>query len=190
MGLLDTILQSAGGGMADQLGRQVGLDASQTRSALEQLLPAIAGGMKRNAASPQGMNDLLGALKRGRHDRYLDDPGSLTSQRGINDGNSILGHIFGSKDVSREVARRAEAKSGIDAGILKKLLPMVAAAAMGGMRQKTGGGGGMLGGLLGSVLGGGRRKQGGILASMLDQDGDGSMVDDLLGMAAGKMLGR
>jgi hypothetical protein len=47
--------------------------------------------------------------------------------------------------------------------------------------------GGLLGGLLGGGQGGaGRSAQGG-LASMLDLDGDGNPLDDILGMA-GKLM--
>jgi len=46
----------------------------------------------------------------------------------VQDGNGILGHIFGSKDVSREVAARASAQSGVGADVLKKLLPIGASS--------------------------------------------------------------
>jgi hypothetical protein len=54
--------------------------------------------------------------------------------------------------------------------------------------------GGGLGGLLGGLLGGGRSSQAaqaggaaGGLASMLDMDGDGNPLDDILRMAGGAM---
>jgi hypothetical protein len=74
-------------------------------------------------------------------------------------GNEILGHIFGSKDRSRDVATQASQQSGVDPSVLKKLLPIVAGAVamhyithrrQGGASAGTGGGG-----LLGSILGGG-----------------------------------
>ncbi len=48
----------------------------------------------------------------------------------------------------------AAGQTGLDAGVPKKLLPLVAAAAMGAMGKQTGGGGG-LGGLMAGL--GGRR---------------------------------
>ena len=56
------------------------------------------------------------------------------------DGNKILGHILGSKDVSRNVAAAAANDTGIDADLIKKALPLVAALAMGAMSKKTSGG--------------------------------------------------
>ena len=71
-------------------------------------------------------------------------------------GNQILGHIFGSKDKSREVASQASQQSGVDSSVLKKLLPIVAGAVAMHYMSKRGrsGGGGAGGGLLGSILGG------------------------------------
>ena len=69
-----------------------------------------------------------------------------------------LGQIFGSKDVSRGVAEEVAGSTGIDAGILKKMLPILAMAVVGHMmNQKQGGsgasGGSPLGGALGGILG-------------------------------------
>jgi hypothetical protein len=72
-------------------------------------------------------------------------------------GNEILGHIFGSKDVSRDVAGQASQQTGIDTSVLKKLLPIVAGAvAMHYITHRNSGGAGTEtgGGILGSILGG------------------------------------
>jgi len=181
MNMMDMIMQAAGGNTAQQAGGQFGLSPQQSQQAIGALLPAISSAMKRNTASPQGLAGLLGALQNGGHDQYLENPQAL-QQNAQTDGNAILGHLFGSKDVSRAVAGRASEQTGIGTDILKKMLPMVAMMAMGGlskqtnqnqslqgmlasaaMQQLTGGGmqgapakgiGGMLGGLLG---GGGRQ---------------------------------
>jgi Carboxypeptidase regulatory-like domain/Bacterial protein of unknown function (DUF937) len=50
--------------------------------------------------------------------------------------DGILGHIFGSKDVSRQVASRASAQTGISESVLKGMLPVVAAMAMGAMSKR------------------------------------------------------
>jgi hypothetical protein len=113
----------------------------------------------------------------------------------VNRGNDVLGQIFGSKDVSRTVAQNAAAQSGLDASVLKKMLPMLAMLVAGYMaKQPSAGGashsspaGGGLGGLLGGLLGGqaagtpGASSPG--LASMLDLNGDGNPLDDILKMA-------
>ena len=64
-----------------------------------------------------------------KHAQYVDQPSQLAQPSSITDGNKILGHLLGSKDSSRQVASEAAASTGIDSGILKKMLPMVASAA-------------------------------------------------------------
>lgn len=194
MNILEAILNAQGGGAVNELGRQFGLDGNQTRSALDALLPSLAGALSQNARSSGGLEDLLGALAGGQHSRYLDDPRVLGRPETTLDGNAILGHIFGSKEVSREVASRAANQTGIGADILKKMLPIVAAMVMGGLaRQSSAGGMGSApsagfgpGGGSGAGPGGGLLD---MLSPMLDQNRNGSPLDDILGMAA-SFLGR
>lgn len=217
MNLLDMIMQAQGGAAAQQAGQTLGLDQSQTQAAIAALLPAISSGLKQNAQSPQGLAGLLGALQKGSHNQYIEQPETLGRPETVEDGNAILGHLFGSKEVSRAVAGRAAEQTGMSSDILKKMLPLVATMAMGSlskqtqapdmksqlaqlaMQQMMGGGAksGGLGGMLGGLLGGGARKQQaqaqqshhqglGMLGKMLDADGDGSMMDDILKMAMNK----
>jgi hypothetical protein len=79
-------------------------------------------------------------------------------------------------------------RPGLDASLLKKMLPMLAMMVAGYMAKQQGGGaqaadsGGGFGGLLGGLLGGQRSGAGGLggLAGMLDQDGNGNPLDDIL----------
>ncbi len=181
MNLLETIMNAGGGAVVQNMSKSLGLGESQTQSALGQLLPAVARAMGNNASSGDGLGALLGALGKGNHQQYLDKPQLLGQSETINDGNNILGHLFGSKDVSRGIASKASANTGIGSDILKKMLPMVASVAMGALSQQASGSG-MLGAQdqaqtqQPSALGG--------LSSLLDFDGDGSIADDLLGIAA------
>ncbi len=168
MDLLKMILGANDGGNIRQLADKFGLDETQAKSAVGSLLPSLTQGLKNNMGKPEGMEALLGALKSGNHQRYLDNPAELVRDETASEGNGILGHLFGSKEVSRNVAARASAQSGVDGGILKKMLPLVATMAMGGMSKQTGGG---------------TKKDMGVLGSLLDSDGDGSVADDLLNIA-------
>jgi hypothetical protein len=178
MDLLQTILNAQGGQAVDQLGQHVGLDRDQTVSALQHLLPALAGGIAHNASQPGGLDSLLGALSGGGHQEYLNNPASLAGA--TDDGNGILGHVLGSKDVSRQVASAASAQTGIGADVLKKMLPLVASLAMAALSQRASsssfnpstaqiGGGGLLD-MLGPLLGGdGGNSAAGGLMGMLGQ---------------------
>src|SRR5690606_26171202 len=107
-------------------------------SALDALVPAIAAGFQKNASNEGGLSALVAALAGGQHEKYLDRPDVLADPATTADGKGILGHVFGSKDVSRQVAAKASQRTGIDASILKQMLPLVAAMAMGGLSRKSG----------------------------------------------------
>ncbi|MEM7466447.1 MAG: DUF937 domain-containing protein [Pseudomonadota bacterium] len=181
MSLLKTILESQGGAVAGQLAKQFGLDANQASSVLNQLVPALSAGVKRNTSQQSGLDGLIGALTKGNHQRYLDDASHVSQQATVDDGNKILGHLFGSKDVSRQVATRAAEQTGVSSSVLKKMLPVVATMVMGGLSKQSNSG---AGGALAGLLGGGQQQSAGqsLLTSFLDSDGDGSVADDLLGM--------
>ena len=149
---------------------------------------------------------MLGALQKGNHAQQLDDPSHFQRPEAVSDGNNILGHIFGSKDVSRNVAQRASQKTGVDSGILKQMLPVIASMVMGSMSKQTQqpqfqqqfgggqqqqqGGGGLLGSLIGGLMGGGQQQQsGGMpnlggLEQMFQADSRGSQDDDAFDLSA------
>jgi hypothetical protein len=175
MDLLETLMKAQGGQALSQIASQFGLPEGQAASALESLVPALAGGLQRNIGQG-GLDSLLAALTKGEHQRYLDDPSMLRAETTREDGNGILGHILGSKDVSRQVAARASANTGISESILKKMLPVVAAMAMGAMSKQVSGSRTPAVG----AAGGGTDILS-MLSPLLDKDRDGSIADDILG---------
>jgi hypothetical protein len=175
-----------------ELGRQFGLNEAQTRAAFEQLAPVVAAGIRRNNQSDNGLESLLKALQGGNHSRYADDPTSLQFDQVADDGNAILGHIFGSKDVSRGVANQAADLSGVGSAVLKKMLPVIAAIIMGQLAKRMGGGGtarapqgggsgGGLGDILGDILGGGGQGQSAPAPRAPAPGGSGGGLGDILG---------
>jgi hypothetical protein len=137
MNILDMVLGSSSGGISAQISKQLGIPEPLVKVAIGALLPALAKGLQRNVAQPSGLGSLVEALNTGNHSRYLDSPQAMGQQATIDDGNKILGHILGSKDVSRNVAGRAAKETGIDAEILKKMLPMLGALAMGSLAKES-----------------------------------------------------
>ena len=100
----------------------------------------------------------------------------------------------------RTVSQNAASRSGLAPSLLQKMLPMLAMLVAGYMAKQPGAvasrstpPGGGLGGVLGGLLGGpaaaptspSATAPGG-LASMLDLNGDGNVLDDIL-RVAGKM---
>ncbi len=189
------ILRQTGG--LQSLARELGISESQAANGAAALAPAVLGGFKKQAqARPGGLEGLGGLLTQLGGGGLLDDV-VAPKATDVSRGNDVLGQIFGSKDVSRAVAQNAASRSGLDTSVLKKMLPMVAMLVAGYMaKQRTAGAaaepsssGGGLGGMLGGLLGGGAGDTGGArsgvggLASMLDMDGDGNPLDDILRMA-------
>lgn len=200
-------------GAIGSIAQQLGVNEQVAQSGAEALLPAILGGFKKTTqAQPgglEGLGGLLGQLGGGG----LFDAVVSPEPTPVEKGNDVLGQIFGSKDVSRSVAGHASEQTGLDPSLLKKMLPILAMLVAGYLAKQSGGGesgglggiiggmlgggnqtsgsgglGGMLGNVLGDALGGGQQSAaagGGLggLASMLDMDGDGNPLDDIIGMA-------
>src|SRR5512140_169330 len=154
MQITDVLAQMGG---LQSIARELGVSDSEVASGADALVPAILGGFKTQAQSqPSGIEGLGGLLGRLGGGGLLDNV--LSSQpTDVSQGNEVLGQIFGSKDVSRTVAQNAAAQSGLDPGLLKQMLPMLAMAVAGYMAKQTvadapdqvASGGGGLGGLLG-----------------------------------------
>ena len=186
---LSDILSHAGG--IESMATDLGIPPALAKQGAEALLPAILGGFKKQAQGSggiEGLGGLLGQLGGGG----LLDAVLAPQATPVEQGNDVLGQIFGSKDVSRSVAGDAAAKTGIDAGMLKKMLPILAMlvagymAKQGGSESGGGGLGGMLGNVLGGALGGGAApaSDGGMLGGLgklIDMNGDGNPLDDILG---------
>lgn len=188
MQLLDLIKSSGGLGAIAQ---QVGLNESQAEQAVGALLPAVVGGFKKQAEGGGGLDGLSSILSGLGGASLLENVvGSAPTNTGL--GGNILGQIFGSKDVSRSVANQAAQTTGLNVETLKKMLPLLAMVAAGVLAKQGGGassgqGGGGLLGQIGGMLGGANQSGGG-LGQLLDQDGNGNPLDDVL-RAAGKMFG-
>jgi hypothetical protein len=198
---ISDILAQLGG--TEAIARELGVTEDEAATGAAALAPAILGGLKKQAQSAGGIEGLGGLLGQLGGGGLLDNVLS-SDPTDVSQGNQVLGEIFGTKDVSRTVAADAAAKSGLDAGLLKKMLPLVAmllagfAAKQAGAAARgapEGGGLGGLGGMLGGILGRGAPSSpsapaaGGGLAGMLDLNGDGNPLDDIIGMA-GRALRR
>jgi hypothetical protein len=184
MNILDVIMNAQGGEAVRQLGSQFGLGEQETATALGALVPALAAGFQRNLQDQGGMGSLLDALSAGNHKRYIDHPEILGDPAAVADGNGILGHVLGSKDVSRAVARQAAERTGLSPDLLKQILPLVAAMMMGAFARQSAG--------ARSAGPAGRETEGGglmdMLGPLLDRNRDGSVVDDMAGIL-GRFLG-
>ena len=139
MPLYDMMKSAQNGEAMRAMAQQFGLNESQMDQAMAALMPAFSTGLKRNAANPMDMSNFLSALAGGNHAQYFENMQTAFSPQAKQEGNGILGHLFGSKEVSRAVAAQAEAATGIGQEIFKQMLPVLATSIMGGLfKQSTG----------------------------------------------------
>lgn len=131
MGLLDSIIKQKAGGILTQIASQFGLDQETAEQAVRSLVPALSEGLTKNISSNDGIQSLISALNNGNHGDYVDNPAVLSNPATTADGNGILSHLLGNKEVSRQVATEASESTGVSSSTLKKLLPVVATVAMG-----------------------------------------------------------
>lgn len=168
------------------IAQALGVDEATANQAVHAALPALLGGLDANAQDEAGAASLQQALL--QHEDRLPDDGQIdVNTIDTDDGDKIVGHVFG--EHTDAVAQQLGGMGGgLSSGLIRKLLPMLAPIVMsyiakrmrggGGQQQASSGGGGLgdlLGGLLRSGLGGGGQSGG----------GGGGILDVLGGLLGG-----
>ncbi|RAV29973.1 DUF937 domain-containing protein [Sinomicrobium soli] len=195
-GIADLLNSDLGRQIIGGVSSEAGTSQQETSSVLSMALPVLMGAMQKNASSPEGASSLLGALSGSKHTGgILDNLGGFfgggVNQEDEQDGAGILGHILGSKQSTVENA--ISQKSGVSSGTVSKIIKIAAPILMGYLAKQarnqnvnsTEG----LSGLLGNLMGGQGDKNQSLVTSLLDSDGDGSVLDDIAGMAFGGKKG-
>lgn len=137
MPLFDMLAQAQNGQGLELLARQFNLSQQQAQLAVEALLPAFSQGLKRSTSDPTGLGGFMSALASGQYGRFFDNANQAFSQQGVNQGNDVLGQLFGSKDLSRAVAAQAAQATGIGSQVLQQMLPVIASMLMGGLFKQS-----------------------------------------------------
>jgi hypothetical protein len=197
-GLMDLVTsmasgQGSGGGglLGSLLGGMIG---GQSKSAGGGLGDLIGGMMKQTQGSDGGgMGDLLGGLLGGKQAGTSENI-PLQFRKTL-DGGGILDHVLGAQ--KEDTARQVSENSGLS---MSKVLPLMATLApilmamLGKAKRQTNTDAGGLGGALIDMVTKSQvnpRQNApdlGLAGTLLDQDGDGQIMDDILGMGT-KMLG-
>jgi hypothetical protein len=187
--LFDLLSQEVISGGLGQIQSKLGTDENTARKAVPAALGTLMGALARNSSQGRGADDLLGALTRDHDGGVLDDLQGYLSAPQQDVGNGILRHVLGGNRGSVETGLGQAL--GLDAQSIGRLLTMLAPIVMGalGRTQRSEG---LDAGGLASLLG--NERQGissqmpealGVLGSLLDQDGDGQIADDVAKLGAG-----
>jgi hypothetical protein len=196
--IFDMMNDPATGNSIAEMARQYGIAQEQAQAGMAALMPAFAEGMRRAASNPADFLKLMqsyGAMMQA-------GANTAAAQSSLEQGNAILGQLFGSKDLSRAVAAHAAQATGLSTAILKSMLPAMApkiiemlfGQMMGGTGSQAGAN--PFGKILEQMMGGsanqnrgGQNPWGKILEGMMGQAGSpagganpwGKALEDMLG---------
>jgi hypothetical protein len=192
-GILDLLNSPTGKQLIEGAAGQLGLDKGKAGTAIQAAMPLILGAMKNNTQSQENGSGLLNAVLSDRHNgNILDNLGNILGGSEIDkdvlqDGEGILGHVFGGRQ--ENVAAAVSKSSGVEQGSAFDLLKVAAPVLMGVLGKQSREAGvssaNDLEGLLGGLLGGQSEKSQGMINQLLDADGDGSVIDDVAEMLTG-----
>lgn len=183
MNLSDLVSGPLGQQLVGGLSRQLGVNDSRVSSAISMALPFLLSQMNKNARTQQGAESLNQALNQ-HSGNALNNIESILNSPNMADGLGILGHVFGNKQ--NQVARNIGSQSGLSAGNVMQILATLAPVVMsflGSQKQQNNLDSSGVSGLLGSLLGGmqqSNQSEMSMIERMLDQDGDGSYMDEAM----------
>jgi hypothetical protein len=193
MPLLELLQQRLGGQAVDQISGKLGTDRGTTSNAIDAALPLLLTAIARNAGNPDRADSLARAVSEDHDGSVLDDVPGYLNQSENGPGAGILRHVLGGRQ--QTVENGLSQTTGLDAGNTGQLLMMLAPLVMGALGRvkrenqlDTNG--------LSTLLTGEqeRIKESapgvmGLVGRFLDQDKDGSFIDDV-GRMVGKTFGR
>jgi hypothetical protein len=130
--MYEMMRQAQGGAALDNLSRAYGLPPERMRAAIAALTPAFAQGFQRQAQSDDASRRLASLFDTETYARAFETQAAALDSNAKSAGDDALGVLFGSKEVSRAVAAQASAASGVQAEIIRRVLPVLASILMGG----------------------------------------------------------
>jgi hypothetical protein len=182
------IMQQLGGSASQKIAQRFGISESTANTAIQMAVPLLVTALARNASQPQEAQNLHQAVATD-HDgsifdnltAYLGNPQSANSA-------GILGHVFGSQQpaIQNNLAQATGMDQSSAGGLLETLAPLVMGS-IGQAQQQNGLDASGLSNYLNAQQQEAQATAPGamsVLSSMLDQNKDGSSMDDLQRMAA------
>jgi hypothetical protein len=176
-GLLDVLTQQLGGA-----------DKKQTQVAASGVINSMIGALNKNTNDPNGASALANALDRDHDGSILEDViGMLGGKKqpqntSMLNGAGIVKHVLGGK--AGNIMDMVSKMSGLDKNQSGSLLTTLAPLIMGALgrqkKQSNMDAGGLSDFLTKTVQGhSSKNAQMGLVERLLDQDGDGSVMDDI-----------
>jgi hypothetical protein len=193
MTLLELLQQQVGGQAVDQISQRLGADRGTTSNAIDAALPLLLSAIARNASNPDQAQSLERAVSQDHDGSILNDVPGFINRAESGPGAGILNHVLGGRQ--QVVQNGLSQATGLDTGKTAQLLMMLAPLVMGALgkaKQERNLDAGGLSGLLAGEHEQLKEQAPGVMGALgrlLDQNQDGSMMDDVAGML-GKAFGR
>jgi len=186
--ITDIITQRLAGGAVRTIAQRLGISETTANTAVQMAVPLILAALARNASRPQGAESLHQAINKDHDGSIFDNLTNYLGNPQSANGAGILGHVFEGQQSTLE--NNLAQATGMDPNSASGLLETVAPLVMGelGKEQQENG---LTPSDLSSLLNNQQQQSQAnapdamsMLGSMLDQNKDGSAVDDLQRMAA------
>ena len=170
MDILKLLLGNSGG-MIDAMSQKSGLAANDVEAVISKIVPIFMQKANENFKSDADSSNFLDMIRRSNLDDMADAPQNIS----VAEGNELLGVLTGSKENSRALAGDVGSQLGISADSIKTLLPMIAPMIAGMLNNQL-----KASNLQDSADNGSMMS---MLTQFLDQNKDGSIVDDIFRIA-------
>ncbi len=171
--LIEEFMGSMGSEVSQKMSEKTNIDQGTISQLLPVIAPMILGGLKKQKDERGGQERVDHILNKYGDPSVLGNLDGLFQQK-LDDKTTDpnLGGLLGNagSDATNLLSKNL---SGVDSGIVAKLIPMLAPVLLGFLTKKRDSGTGSSG-----------------LAGLLDQDGDGSVLDDVAGLIMGGLGGK
>ena len=161
---IDDFVKSLGPEVSKQLSSNLGIDKNVAAQIIPQVAPLILGGLKRQMETSGGADRANHILDKYGSADVLDNIGATLKAKSSEDNpDPQLGGLLGQAGLQgvNTIAKQFK----LDKNVAMKIIPMLAPIVLGALTQK--------------------RDQGGVglngIAALIDQDGDGNILDDVSG---------
>ena len=198
--LLDLLQGQLDDNLIGHLSNQIGgADPQQTATAAQGIMSTLVSAIARNASSPEGAQNLSNALQRDHDGSILDNltgflgGGAQPQNSNATNGLGILKHVLGDRQNSATdmISQMSGLNSGQTGNLMSMLAPMVMSM-LGKQQRQQGLDAGGIAGLLSNTVDHHQQSGNpliGLANRFLDKDGDGSALDDIMGMVGKNLLG-
>lgn len=185
--ILDILNTSVGEDFIAKASKSTDENKDNISAVLGMTLPILLGAMKENIKSETGAESLNQALNDNKHgDVLLKNIKSADSTNMTSEGEKILGHLLGGKQdmITKTIGSTLNMNESSVSNIIKMAAPLLMSV-LASQKSKENVSSSGLGGLLDSVMGSSGAHDASLIETLLDKNGDGSVIDDVTGMIFG-----